>query len=63
MVEPGSPVDHRAQLMKVRPRAMIVARFQEYVNRELVCDGILRGVPLPVDLFPRPPASPTPRAP
>lgn len=55
MVEPGCRLIIAAQLMKVRPRAMIVARFQEYVNRELVCDGILRGVPLPVDLFPPPP--------
>ena len=35
--------------VRVRPRAMIVCRFQGIVRENIVVDGIIKGVPLPVD--------------
>ncbi len=35
--------------IRVRPRAMIVCRFQGLVRENIVVDGIIKGVPLPVD--------------
>ena len=37
------------QLVRVRPGAIIVCRFQAFVNRGLVADGKIKGIPLPVD--------------
>ena len=35
--------------VRVRPRAMIVCKFQGIVRDNIVVDGIIKGVPLPVD--------------
>ena len=35
--------------LKVRPRAIIVCRFQAYVRENLVAEGQIKGIPLPVD--------------
>ena len=46
-VLPGSRLVMVTQLTKVRRGAMIVCRFQGFVERALVCEGIIKGVPLP----------------
>ena len=48
-VLPGSRLVIVAQLIKMRPRAMVVCRFLAFVNQTLVGEGLIRGVPLPVD--------------
>jgi 3-hydroxyacyl-[acyl-carrier-protein] dehydratase len=46
------------QLVKVRLGAIIVCKFQAFVNQHLVADGKIKGIPLPVDaLTATPPAS------
>jgi hypothetical protein len=35
--------------VRVRPKAMIVCRFQGIVRESIVVDGTIKGVPLPVD--------------
>ncbi len=50
IVRPGDRLVIVAKLLRVRPRAMIVCQFQEFVDQNLVCHGILRGVPLPEEL-------------
>jgi 3-hydroxyacyl-[acyl-carrier-protein] dehydratase len=37
------------QMLKVRPGAIIVCRFQEFVNDTIVAEGRIKGIPLPVD--------------
>jgi 3-hydroxyacyl-[acyl-carrier-protein] dehydratase len=49
-VLPGSKLVVVSQLMKVRRGAMIVCRFQCFVHQTLVCEGVIKGVPLPTDL-------------
>ena len=39
------------QLVRVRPGAIIVCRFQAFVNQGLVADGKIKGIPLPVDVL------------
>lgn len=46
MVRPGDRLVMAVQQIKVRRGAMIVCRFQGLVNNSLVCDGIIKGVPL-----------------
>jgi 3-hydroxyacyl-[acyl-carrier-protein] dehydratase len=46
-VLPGSRLVVVSQLLRVRRGAMIVCRFQCFVERSLVCEGIIKGVPLP----------------
>ena len=37
--------------VRVRPKAMIVCRFQGLVDSNIVVDGVIKGVPLPVDFL------------
>ncbi len=37
------------KMVKVRPGAIIVCRFQAFVRGALVADGKIKGIPLPVD--------------
>jgi 3-hydroxyacyl-[acyl-carrier-protein] dehydratase len=49
MVLPGDRLVIVSALMKVRPAAMIVSQFQGFVRQSLVCEGEIRGVPLPTE--------------
>lgn len=49
MVRPGDSLVIAAQLTKVRRGAMIVSRFQCVVGDSLVCEGNIKGIPLPLD--------------
>jgi 3-hydroxyacyl-[acyl-carrier-protein] dehydratase len=51
VVRPGDRLVIAAQLVKVRRGAMIVARFQCFVENNLVCEGMIRGIPLSEDLI------------
>ena len=48
-VVPGDRLVIAVERIRVRPRAMIVCRFQGLVRENIVVDGIIKGVPLPVD--------------
>ena len=48
-VVPGDRLVIAVERVRVRPRAMIVCRFQGLVRENIVVDGIIKGVPLPVD--------------
>jgi 3-hydroxyacyl-[acyl-carrier-protein] dehydratase len=48
-VVPGDRLVIAVERVRVRPRAMIVCRFQGLVRDNIVVDGIIKGVPLPVD--------------
>jgi 3-hydroxyacyl-[acyl-carrier-protein] dehydratase len=37
------------KMIKVRPGAIIVCRFQAFVGQVMVADGKIKGIPLPVD--------------
>jgi 3-hydroxyacyl-[acyl-carrier-protein] dehydratase len=49
-VIPGDRLVIMVQLLKVRRGRMIECRFQGFVRDTLVVDGIIKGIPLPVDL-------------
>ena len=49
-VIPGDRLVLVAQLLKVRRGAMIVCRFQGFVREEVVVEGRIKGVPLPLDI-------------
>jgi 3-hydroxyacyl-[acyl-carrier-protein] dehydratase len=49
-VLPGNRLVIVVQLLKVRRGAMIVCRFQGFVNQSIVVEGVLKGIPLPLDL-------------
>jgi 3-hydroxyacyl-[acyl-carrier-protein] dehydratase len=51
IVHPGDRLVIVAQLVKVRRGAMIVARFQCFVEQNLVCEGMIRGIPLSEELI------------
>ena len=36
-------------MTKIRRRAIIVSKFQTFVEQTLVCEGIVKGIPLPED--------------
>lgn len=55
-VIPGDRLVLAVKMEKVRRGRMIVARFEGYVRDTLVVSGVVKGVPLPVDLS-TPPAS------
>lgn len=38
-----------AQLVKVRRGAIVVSRFQGFVRQSLVCEGLIKGVPMPTN--------------
>src|SRR5262249_5992538 len=62
-VLPGDRLLIVVQLLKVRRGAMIVCRFEGFVNQELVVESRLKGIPLPLDLEALgliEPAAPTP---
>ena len=48
-VVPGDRLVIAVERVRVRPRAMIVCRFQGLVRESIVVDGIIKGVPLPID--------------
>ena len=51
IVRPGDRLVIVAQLIKVRRGAMIVCRFQCFVGQNLVCDGQIKGIPLPQEML------------
>jgi 3-hydroxyacyl-[acyl-carrier-protein] dehydratase len=48
-VVPGDRLVIAVERVRVRPKAMIVCRFQGIVRDNIVVDGTIKGVPLPVD--------------
>lgn len=50
-VRPGDRLVIAVERVRVRPRAMIVCRFQGLVNDSIVVEGMIKGVPLPVDFL------------
>jgi 3-hydroxyacyl-[acyl-carrier-protein] dehydratase len=48
-VVPGDRLVVIAQRLQLRVRAMIRCRFQCFVREQLVCEGEIRGIPIPVD--------------
>ncbi|NQT13719.1 MAG: beta-hydroxyacyl-ACP dehydratase [Planctomycetes bacterium] len=50
VVHPGERFVIVAQLLKIR-RMMLTSQFQCFVHGNMVCDGILKGIPLPEDVI------------
>lgn len=48
-VRPGDRLVIAVERVRVRPKAMIVCRFQGLVRDNIVVDGVIKGVPLPID--------------
>jgi 3-hydroxyacyl-[acyl-carrier-protein] dehydratase len=48
VVRPGDRFVIMVRLLKIR-RLMLTCEFQCFVGENLVCEGILKGIPLPVD--------------
>jgi len=48
-VVPGDRLVIAIKLLRARPRRMIKCRFQGFVRNELVVDGMIKGVPIPVE--------------
>lgn len=48
-VHPGDRLVIVAERLQVRAGAMIRCRFQCFVSENLVCEGEMRGIPIPVD--------------
>lgn len=55
-VIPGDRLVLISQMVKSRRGRMIVCRFQGVVRESIVVEGVLKGIPLPLDLLPKPPA-------
>jgi 3-hydroxyacyl-[acyl-carrier-protein] dehydratase len=53
-VVPGDRLFLLCQLTRVRPRRMIVCRFQGVVRDSIVVEGVLKGIPLPIDALTAP---------
>ncbi len=51
IVRPGDRLLIVCKLLKARRGAMINCSFQLFVKRTLVCEGILKGIPLPEELL------------
>ena len=51
VVRPGDRFVVMLRQEKVRFGAMIICYFQGYVNESLVCDGKIKGIPLPTDML------------
>lgn len=49
VVRPGDRLVIVAQKLRVRRGALIQCRFQCFVDGAIVCEGELRGIPIPVD--------------
>ncbi|MCL4195205.1 MAG: beta-hydroxyacyl-ACP dehydratase [Thermoguttaceae bacterium] len=50
VVQPGERFVIVAQLLRARS-LMLTCQFQCFVRENLVCEGVLKGIPLPPDLF------------
>ncbi len=48
VVRPGDRLVIAVQLTKMRKNAMVVCRFQCFVRQNLVCEGTIKGIALPV---------------
>ena len=48
LVRPGDRFVIAARLLKFR-RSIMTCEFQCFVKENLVCDGVLKGIPLPID--------------
>jgi 3-hydroxyacyl-[acyl-carrier-protein] dehydratase len=48
-VVPGDRLVIAAQKLQLRPGAMIRCRFQCYIREQIVCEGQIRGIPIPVE--------------
>ncbi|MEM6798859.1 MAG: 3-hydroxyacyl-ACP dehydratase FabZ family protein [Planctomycetota bacterium] len=48
-VTPGDRLLVVAERQKLRPKTIVLCRFQCFVGDTLVCDGRLRGIPIPVN--------------
>ncbi len=48
-VRPGDRFVIVCELTKIRPRRMIVSQFQGYVGESLAVEGVIKGIPLPLD--------------
>jgi 3-hydroxyacyl-[acyl-carrier-protein] dehydratase len=48
LVRPGDRFVIAARLLKLR-RSIMTCQFQCFVQQNLVCDGVLKGIPLPID--------------
>lgn len=51
IVVPGDRIVIAAQRLQVRVGAMIRCRFQCFVREQLVCEGEMRGIPIPVAML------------
>ena len=49
MVLPGDRIVIVSKLIKIRRNALIRCRFECFVKNQLVCEGELRGIPIPVE--------------
>lgn len=47
IVRPGDRLVVVVQLDKIRRGRMITCRFQAFVKDQMVCDGVIKGIPLP----------------
>jgi len=54
-VMPGDRLILISRLLRSRRGRMIVCRFQGVVNNAIVVDGVLKGIPMPVDMLTRRP--------
>lgn len=52
-VIPGDRLILMCQLVKARRGRMLVSRFQGVVRDNLVVEGVLKGVPIPIDALPK----------
>ena len=50
-VVPGDRLVIAVERIRVRPRAMIVCHFQGLVRESIVVDGVIKGVPLPIEVL------------
>lgn len=48
-VRPGDRLLMASQMSRIRPRRMVVCDFQGTVGNAIVCEGQIKGVPLPLD--------------
>ena len=56
-VIPGDRLVVMCELIKARRNRMIICRFQGAVKRNLVFEGILKGIPIPTDILSRLPTA------
>lgn len=50
VIRPGQRFVVAAQLLRIRPQALVLCRFQGFVGQELVVEGKIKGTPLPIEL-------------